>query len=104
MPSQVRIISGPRDESWDRYIARLVQERGFGHEREYVGISDEKRANEVRRKLCTAGRHHGVSVKAFWQPCGGCEHGGPDCAYHVSYTAYDRDSARAYKDRQARRR
>ena len=104
MPSQVRIISGPRDQSWDRYVARLIQERGFGHERHYVGITDEKRADEVRRKLRTAGRHHGVSIKAFWLPCKGCEHGGPDCAYHVSYTAYDLASARAYKGQQARRR
>lgn len=103
MPSQVRIISGPRDQSWDRYIARLIQERGYGHEREYVGIADERRADEVRRKLRTAGKHHGVSVKAFWKACGGCD-AGEDCAYHVSYTAYDPASARAYKDRQARRR
>lgn len=104
MPSQVRIIAGPRDESWDRYIARLVQEAGFGHEREYFGITDEKRAETVRRKMRTAGRHHGVSVKAYWRPCNGCDAGGEDCAYHVFYTAYDLASARAYRDRQARRR
>jgi hypothetical protein len=103
LPSQVRIISGPRDESWDRYILRLVRERGYGHEREYVGIADEQRAETVRKKLRTAARHQGVSAKVFWRPCGGCEHGGPGCAYHVAYTVYDPAAARAYKGRQARR-
>jgi hypothetical protein len=96
-----RIIAGPRDTSWDNFIAQLVTERGYGHEREYVGITTEDRADEVRRKLRTAGRHQGVSVKAFWRPCNGCEHGGPDCAYHVHYTAYHPDAARRYKGQQA---
>lgn len=101
MPSQVRIIAGPRDTSWDSYIRKLADERGFGHEREYVGVADEKRARSVRSKLVTAGRHQGVSVKAYWKPCSGCEHGGGDCAYHVCYTIYKRDAARRYKARQA---
>jgi hypothetical protein len=103
LPSQVRIISGPRDESWDRYILRLVREAGFGHEREYVGITGEKRAEEIRRKLRTAARHQGVAGKVFWKPCTGCSEGGPDCAYHVCYTVYDPAAARAYKGRQAAR-
>jgi hypothetical protein len=102
VPSQVRIISGPRDQSWDRYILRLIQERGFGHEREYVGIADEHRAETVRKKLRTAARHQGVSAKVFWRPCKGCKDGGPDCAYHVLYTAYDPAAAREYKNRAAR--
>lgn len=104
MPQQVRIIAGSRDQSWDAFIADLVAQRGYGHEREYVGITDERRAEEVRRKLRTAGRHHGVSVRSFWKPCKGCAQGGADCAYHVSYTAFDPAAARAWKARQARRR
>lgn len=102
MPSPVRIISGPRDESWDRYIRRLVDERGFGHEREYYGIETEDRARTVRSKLRTAGRHQGVSVRAFWRQCGGCDNGGPSCAYHVHYACFTAAAARAYKARQAR--
>lgn len=101
LPSPVRIISGPRDESWDRYIRRLVDERGYGHERTYVGVADEQRARIVRSKLRTAGRHQGVSVKAYWQACGGCGDGGPSCAYHVNYSVFDQAAARRYKARQA---
>lgn len=104
MPSPVRIISGPRDESWDRYIRRLVDERGYDHERQYVGIEHEQRAREVRGKLRTAGRHQGVSVKAYWKPCSGCDQGGPSCAYHVFYSAFDLAAARRYKAQQSRRR
>lgn len=101
MPSPVRIISGPRDETWDRYIRRLVDERGFGHEREYIGIETEDRARAVRAKLRTAGRHQGVSVKAYWKNCDGCQQGGPGCAYHVFFSCYTQAAARRYKARQS---
>lgn len=104
MPQQVRIIAGPRDHSWDSFIADLVTSRGYGHEREYVGVVSEQRAEEIRRKLRTAGKHHGVSVRVFWKPCKGCKSGGADCAYHVCYTAFDPAAARAWKARQSQRR
>jgi hypothetical protein len=100
VPDKVRIIAGPRDETWDQFIADLAT-RGYGHERQYVGIATEERADQVRRKLRTAGKHQGVAVKAYWRECGGCEAGGPDCAYHVHYTIYDPAAARRYKARQA---
>lgn len=105
MPDQVRIISGPRDGSWDRFIQELVDQHGFGHEREYFGITTKERAEIVRRKLRTAGKNHlGVSIKAYWRECQGCELGGDDCAYHVFYTAYHPAVARSYKQKQSRRR
>lgn len=103
MPDRVRFIAGPRNTDWDDYVRRLVQERGYGHERQYVGITTRERADEIRRRLRTAGRHLGVAVKAFWQECEGCEHGGEGCAFHVLYTAFHPDDARRYKARQTGR-
>jgi len=102
VPHQVRIIAGPRNTSWDRFVRDLISERGYGHDRHYVGITTRERAEEVRRGMRQAGRHLQVSVKAFWYACTGCPAGGDDCAYHVSYTCYDADAARAYKARAAR--
>lgn len=99
MPTQVRIIAGPRDKSFDHFIQELLDEDGFGVEREYFGIEDQSRADLVRRKLRTAGRHLDVSVKAFWAECQGCPNGGPTCRYHVKFTAYDPDEARKYMER-----
>jgi hypothetical protein len=95
MPSKVRIIS-KRDDSFDHFIESLVNEDGFGAERTYFGITTQERANEVRNKLKTAGRHHEVSVKAYWNECGGCPEGGPECRFHVLFTAYEPDKAKAY--------
>lgn len=103
MPDRVRIIAGPRNIDFDDYIRDLVEERGYGKEREYVGCTTRERAEEIRRRLRMAGKHLGVSVKAFWAECGGCKPGGDSCAYHVRYTAYHPDVARAYKSRQTRR-
>lgn len=97
MPSQVRIISGPRNTSFDHFIADLVEQDGYGSERNYFGITSQERADEVRRRLRQAGRHLGVSVKAFWYGCTGCQNGGHDCRFHVSFTAYDPGEARRYK-------
>jgi hypothetical protein len=101
MATQARIIAGARDRNFDHYIADLVEGEGFGTQREYYGIENADRAEVVRRKLRTAGAHLGVSVKAFWGECGGCANGGPSCRYHVYFTAYDPDAARAYKQKQA---
>lgn len=93
---------GPKDRTFDEFVGKLVAERGFGHEREYVGVVELERANEVRRGMRNAGRHLGVSVKAFWKPCPtGCAEGGPECRYHISFTAYDPEVARAYKNQQS---
>jgi hypothetical protein len=102
VPSQVRIISGPRNTSFDHYIADLVQQEGYGAERDYFGCPTQERADDVRRRLRQAGRHLGTSVKAFWTPCpGNCGNGGPDCRFHVKFTAYDPAVARRYKAGQA---
>lgn len=101
MPSKVRIIS-KRDNSWDSFIRELVEQDGFGAERTYFGIATEERAREVRSKLVTAGRHQEVSVKAFWRECQGCPEGGDDCRYHILFSAYDPEVARAYMERKSR--
>lgn len=92
---------GPRDTSWDPFVQKLLAERGYGHEREYVGVTTQERADEVRRGLRRAGNHLGASMKVFWRQCTGCADGGPECRYHVSFTAYDKEVARAYKQRAA---
>lgn len=102
MPTAARIIAGPRNTSFDRYVSELVQEEGYGAERQYFGITGAERADEVRRKMRRAGMHLGISVKAFWKECTGCPNGGADCRYHVYYTAYDPTEARRYKESQTR--
>ena len=92
---------GPRTTVFDDHIRNLISERGYGTAREYVGIVDQERAETVRRGMRNAGRHLGVSVKAFWTQCPGCKDGGEECRYHVSFTAYDPEAARAYKQKQA---
>jgi hypothetical protein len=101
VPSKVRIIAGPRNTSFDGHISDLVQQEGYGAERIYFGITSRPRADEVRRRMRRAGQHLGVAVKAFWKPCPGCDLGGPGCRYHVYYSAYDPDVARAYMAQQA---
>jgi len=98
VPTKVRIIS-KKDSSWDHFIAELVEQEGFGSERTYFGIATRERAAEVRSKLVSAGRHHEVSVKAFWKECQGCPDGGSECRFHVFFSAYDPEVARAYKER-----
>src|SRR5947208_3195392 len=98
----VRIIAGPRNTSFDRYIAELLREEGYGRERTYFGITNQDRAETIRRRMKTAGKHLDVSVKAFWKECPGCENGGPDCRFHVYYSAYDKDSARKYRAEMAK--
>lgn len=101
MPDKVRIIQR-KDKSFDGYIADLL-ELPRGHERTYAGIANGERAEEVRRRLRAAGRHHNVAVRAFWRPCdrpGRCP-AGADCRFHVHYAVFDRDAARRYKARQA---
>lgn len=102
MPSNLHPAKwGPADRTWDPFIENLIRERGFGVEREYVGIVSRERAEQIRRGMKTAGRHLKVAVKSFWRPCPGCDAGGPECCFHVSFTAYDPEVARQYKARQA---
>jgi len=96
----VRIIAGPRNKSFDQFIRDLIDQDGYGAEREYFGIENPDRAETVRRRMKRAGTHLGVSVKAFWKECPGCNNGGPSCRYHVFFTAYDPDVARQYKQKQ----
>lgn len=101
MPHKVRIIAGPRNSDYDDYVARLVEERGWGVEREYVGVTTQERAEQIRKGLRQAGRHLGCSIKAFWVECEGCDAGGDACAYHVKFSAYHPDAARRYKAKQS---
>jgi hypothetical protein len=103
MPSQVRIIAGPRDSSFDHLIAAQLDQDGYGVPRTYFGIEQLERAKHVRNRLVNAGRHLGASVKAFWYECGGCDKGGGTCRYHIEFTSYDPAAARTYKQQQARR-
>lgn len=101
MPSQVRIISPRNSAQWDELIA----DAPAGQENTYGGIASQQRADEVRRKLRTAGkRRDDIAAKVFWYECKDkqrCKFGA-DCQYHVSYTVYPMDAARKYKARQAR--
>lgn len=104
MSGGVRIISGPREKAFDHYIEDVLQRGAWEVEHEYFGIADETRADYIRRKLRTAGRHMNpvVAVKAFWKPCPGgekgCSNGGPDCRYHVYFTVYDMEGARKFRE------
>lgn len=100
MPSQVRIIAGPRNVAFDHYIRDVLERNAWEQEHVYFGIEQEERANYVRQKLRTAGRHMDppVAVRAFYERCGGCNNGGPSCRFHVKFFVYDMDKARAYKN------
>lgn len=104
MPDKVRIIQR-KDERYDDYIRSLVNDHGFGHERVYAGVATKERADEIRRRLRTAGKHLGVAVKVFYELCpkrGRCG-AGDGCVYHVRFSAFRNEDARAYKAGQSRR-
>lgn len=104
MPHQVRMpryISQRNSASWDDIIRSLMSAGKLGVESTYFGITTEDRAREVYRKLCMAATHQGVGRKVFYYACTGCDKGGRDCRFHVSFTIFDKDEAIAYKKRQA---
>ena len=101
MPSQVRIISKRNSRQWDELVQDIITRGAFGQEHDYFGITDPERADSVRRAIRTAGKHLGVGSKVFWHECTGCENGGPECKFHVSYTVYSMEEARKYKAGQA---
>jgi hypothetical protein len=104
MPQQVRMpryISQRNSAQWDDIIRSIVNAGKLGEENTYFGITTEERAHEVHRKLKTAAAHQGIARKVFWYPCNGCTDGGKDCRYHVSFTLFDMEAARAYKARQS---
>lgn len=96
---QVRFIAGPRNRDHDGLIRDLIGQEGYGRQREYFGVEDADRAEQLRKGIRQAGRQLGVSMKVFWKECGGCNNGGPDCRYHICYTAYKPDAAKAYRAR-----
>ena len=101
MPGKVRIISGPRNVSFDHYIRQVIDDGGWEQERDYFGITTPERAEEIRKKLRTAGAHMDppVSVRAYWRECSGCANGGAGCRFHVKFTVYDKAKARDWKER-----
>jgi hypothetical protein len=102
MPQQVRMpryISQKNSTSWDDIIKSVSGK--LGQENHYHGITTEERAAEVYRKLKTAATHAGLGRKVFYYPCTGCKDGGNDCRFHVSFTLFDKEVARAYKAAQA---
>lgn len=101
MPSKVRIISERNSARWDEIIQSLMDAGAWEQEQTYFGIEDPARADSIRRAFKTAGRHKGVAVKSYWKECTGCKDGGQQCRYHVHFTVYDMDKARAYRARQA---
>lgn len=99
MPHQVKIIRERNSAQWDTLIRDVIQRQHHGVEHDYFGCVSEARADRVRRALRTAGKHLGVSVKAYWKPCpapGKCTAGGDGCSHHVYYTVYDMELARQY--------
>ena len=103
MPNKVRIISKRNSRQWDELVADVIARGLYGQENTYLGITNQERADEVRRKFRTAGKRVPVGSKVFWYECKGCKEGGQDCRYHVSWTLYPIDDARNYKTRQARK-
>lgn len=104
MPSQVRIISPRNSARWDDLVRDVIGRSAWREEHDYFGITNQDRADKVRRAIRTAAKHQGVSVKVYWNPCpapGKCANGGADCQYHVYYTIFDLDEARSYKAKQA---
>jgi putative component of toxin-antitoxin plasmid stabilization module len=100
VPSQVRIISRRNSGEWDKLIRDAMAPKRIRSEHDYFGITNEARAETVRKNLRTAGRHQGVGSRVYYQPCnspGACRYGGPECAYHVKYTVFPLDEARAFK-------
>jgi hypothetical protein len=97
MPTQVRIISQRNSASWDDLIRHLADNGAWEQQQTYFGCTTQDRAEKVRRALRTAARRLGHAIKAYWYECSGCANGGPDCRYHVSFTLYDIEAARAYK-------
>jgi hypothetical protein len=104
MPSKVRIISPRNSAEWDALVRDAMQRNAYRVEHDYFGIVTEERAEQVRKKLRTAAGHLGVGAKVFWTGCQGCSNGGTDCRYHVKYTLYPLEEARAYKQQQAQQR
>lgn len=101
MPSQVRIIRERNSRQWDELVEDVLGRGAHGLEHEYFGITDPERADKVRRALRTAAKRKQVGAKVFWKECGGCANGGAECKFHVFYTLYDMETARAYKASQS---
>jgi hypothetical protein len=103
MPSQVRIISPKNSAAWDELVAGVLSSIGLGKEQTYGGITDEARADTVRKKVRTAARKKDVASKVFYRPCdspGNCSFG-DDCQFHVLMTFFPLDAARQYKAQQS---
>lgn len=100
MPGRKGVFArAERDTRFGGHILAAIQ-AGYGTELDYFGIETQERAREVRLGMVRSGKHHEVSVRAYYTKCAGCEHGGPTCRFHVKYTAYDPAVALAYKRKQ----
>ncbi|HWD09307.1 MAG TPA: hypothetical protein VHA57_09450, partial [Actinomycetota bacterium] len=88
MADKVRYVMR-KNETYDVYLRDLVAQRGYGRERHYAGVADQPTADQIRKALRNAGRHLGISVKAYWQVCDDNSCPASPCNYHVVYSAYD---------------
>jgi hypothetical protein len=94
--ARIRYVTRTRTTTFDHFVADLVEQRGFGHERFYFGIETEEGARLVRRGLRRGAAHLGVSIRSFWEACSGCDLGGDECRYHVRFAAFTPEEARRY--------
>lgn len=105
MPNQVRIISQRNSAKWDDIIGDLMRGNTWRAEQTYGGITNQDRADRVRRCLRTAAKHKGIAAKVYWNECdqpGKCMFG-DDCAFHVKYSIFPLEEARNYKSQQAQK-
>lgn len=104
MPTQVRIISKRNSAQWDELVASITGKGAWNTEHTYGGISNNERADQVRRAIVTASKRENVGKKVFWYECPdkpGCKFGS-DCQFHVSYTLYPMEDARRYRAQQSK--
>jgi hypothetical protein len=104
MPSQVRIIQQRNSAEWGNLIQDVIKRDAYGQEHFYFGVTDPERADKIRRALRTAGKRLQVGTRVYWSECTGCTEGGADCRFHVNYTVFDMEQARAYMAQQSAKR
>ena len=106
MPSQVRIISPKNSAQWDDLVRSVISAGKLRDEHTYGGITNNERADRVRRCIRTAAKKAGYASKVYWTECdaaGKCAFGA-DCAYHCNFALFDLQEGREYKAKMAQQR